>query len=391
MAEIWGAIAGAVIATGVGAALAPGAPDAPNYAAANREAIQADIDTLPLRRMIESAAKQGTAVLKEGYTKREVSGDAATTAAQKAIEAAQAKLKATPKELVTVAIDPTLRNSPSGGRIETKSPNPAYGEAEAAVLAARAAYDKAATQGTGAKTTQYLDASGNVVNAKDAILADFTGYGDADTSRAALDYQLESADKTAGGILALQQKYGPEFIAQRLKELELSDPTGFKLRKDMGQQVSDELAQGYKLAPGMREEVEQATRGAQAARGNVLGAAPAAAESLEIGNAGYRLWQQRLANAASFLSGTTPVAQFGQIAGGQQGAAPFAPQNPAAGLNVNPNAGAQGAQFAQQTYGQQTNQWQTATQNNPWATLFGSVSGAGVDAAGSILTKRYGG
>lgn len=37
----------------------PPAPKAPDYAKANREAIQADIDTLPQRRRIEAMARLG--------------------------------------------------------------------------------------------------------------------------------------------------------------------------------------------------------------------------------------------------------------------------------------------------------------------------------------------
>jgi hypothetical protein len=76
---------------------------------------------------------------------------------------------------------------------------------------------------------------------------------------------------------------------------------------------------------------------------------------MTVGDAGFRMRQQRLANAASFLSGTTPVAQFGQISGAQQGAAAFNPMGVQSGLTLNPNAGAQGQQFAMNTYNQQMN------------------------------------
>ena len=380
----WIAIGVTVASTAVAVATRPDAPDAPDYARANREAIQADIDTLPLRKMIEQASRLGTSVLKEGYTLRQVSQDSSVTAAQTRLSELEAKLKDTPKEFP----GSTGYSSATTPRTPAK-PNPEYDTLQSQLTQAKAdltqALSKAGT--TGQLVPQYYDAKGNPVSKNDAVLADFTGYGDLDLARKNLEFQTESADKTAGAMLAVQQKYGPEFIAQRLKELELADPEGFKLRKDMGAKVAAELDQGYKLAPGMREEVEQATRGAQAARGNVLGAAPAAAEAMEVGNAGYRLWQQRLANASSFLAGTTPVAQFGQISGGQAGAAPFAPQNIAAGIGVNPNAGQQGAQFAQNNYGVQTSQWSTNVQNNPWATLFGNVAGNASDTA----WKRVGG
>jgi hypothetical protein len=378
MAEIWGAVTAAVIGVGATAYAASQTPGAPDFAAANREGVMADIETLPLRRMIEQASRLGTSVLKEGYTVRQVSQDASVTAAQTRLSELEAKLKDTPNEL------PGAKDPAKPWQSQPAKPNPEYDTLQSQLTQAKADLTAALTKAgtTGQLTPQYYDAKGNPVSKNDALLADFTGFGDIDLARKGLEFQTESADKTAGAMLAVQQKYGPEFIAQRLKELELSDPEGFKLRKDMGVKVAAELEQGYKLAPGMREEVEQATRAAQAARGNVLGAAPAAAEAMEVGNAGFRLWQQRLANASSFLSGTTPVAQFGQISGGQAGAAPFAPQNITAGIGVNQNAGQQGAQFAQQSYNAQL------SAPNPWATLFTTTAAGAQQYAFDRIGKK---
>jgi hypothetical protein len=80
-----------------------------------------------------------------------------------------------------------------------------------------------------------------------------------------------------------------------------------------------------------------------------------------------------LANAASFLSGSTPVAQFGQISGAQQGASPFNPMGIQSGIGVNPNAGAQGQQYAMNTYNQKMNY---ASQQQPiGAQLLGMATG----------------
>ena len=90
-------------------------------------------------------------------------------------------------------------------------------------------------------------------------------------------------------------------MKQRMKELELADPKFREVRDALGGAALEDVESGYKLAPGMRDEVQQATRAAQYARGNVFGAAPAAEEAFEVGNAAFRLRQQRLANAASYL------------------------------------------------------------------------------------------
>jgi hypothetical protein len=283
-----GLIAVAAISAAGTAYAASQTPDAPDYGKASAEGLIADINTLPVRRMIEAAAKTGGTV--------------------------------------------TFKDFQTG---ENKT-------------------------------------------------FDFKGYGEADVERAKLDYQLESADRVAASTLALEQKYGSDFIKTRLAELEQSDPTGFALRKKLGETVSSELDKGYGLSDSQRAEVVGAERAAQAARGNILGSSSGASEAMAAGDAGYRLYQQRLANASSFLSGTTPVAQFGQLSSGQQGVTPFAMQstnfNNLTGLN--PNAGGQASQFAMSSYNAQLNA------SNPWQTFAGSMSGQASSVLGQYLGNQ---
>ena len=270
----------------------PDPPDPPDYAAATREGVEADIDSLPLRKIIEAAARQGTKVT-------------------------------------------------------------------------------------------YTDMDGKEKT------VDFTGFGDIDQSRKELDFAEESADRMAKSALNLQQKYGTDFVMQRLKELELSDPQFRKVRDSLGKAALEDVELGYKLAPGMRDEVQQASRAAQMARGNYSGAAPAAEEAFEVGNAAFRLRQQRLANAASYLSGTTPVAQFGQIAGAQQGAAPFQPMGIRSGIGLDPNAGARSLGLAQGVYNNQFQDYMN--QQGQGADMFGSVAGLGLGAlTGGLLGAASG-
>ena len=195
----------------------------------------------------------------------------------------------------------------------------------------------------------------------------------------------ESADKMAETMLNVQQKYGKEFIQQRMEELKAADPTGYEVRQMLGEAAKEDLALGTQLSPEMRNQVEQQERAAQAARGNIYGSAPAAAEAMAVGDAGFRMRQQRLANAASFLSGTTPVSQFGQISGAQGGASPFNPVGIQSGLTLNPNAGAQGQQFAMNTFNQQMNY--AANQQPIGYQLLGLGTGV---AAGKIADKLLG-
>ena len=176
-----------------------------------------------------------------------------------------------------------------------------------------------------------FDAKGNKTG-EEEVTYDFSGFSDMDATKADLDFAAESADKMAATMLDVQKKYGKEFIQQRMEELKAADPTGYEVRQMLGEAAKEDLALGTQLSPEMRNQVEQQERAAQAARGNIYGSAPAAAEAMAVGDAGFRMRQQRLANAASFLSGTTPVSQFGQISGAQAGASPFNPVGIQSGL-----------------------------------------------------------
>jgi hypothetical protein len=352
MGAIIGAIAAAGITAGVGAAMAP---DSPDYSKASVDGILADINTLPLRREIEAAIRKGGKV--------------------------QVPL-------------------PGGGNplysniLVTQSGEPAKG--------GLATYkDKDGNVYQGQMVTK--DADGTYFVKKqigvqpNTQTIDFAGLGDADVS-------IANAQKMAPAILALQKKYGAEFINERLKELRLSNPNEMAARdkmyawimdeankqpdltmtKSLSGQLLDELNQGGELAPDVAREVEQDVRRGQAARGNVMGNAPAFEEAMATGTAAekrkadrqaralaflqsgatpddinFRHFQQSIANLGSFASGQTPSSQFSTISGAQGGAVPFVTGEPMT-TNVNPNAGAQGAAFAQQNYQTQ------AQQPNPW-------------------------
>jgi len=248
---------------------------------------------------------------------------------------------------------------------------------------------------------------------------DFTGLGDA-------DYQAQYADQMAQSLLALQQEFGPEYVAQRLHELQRADPEGFSTRQhlfdairadlehagdrdrptaDLLQQtILDELNKGGELSETQSRNVSEHTLGGQVARGNWLGNAAATQEGENIAAASadqksqrqqealafltsgvspadvdYRSEEQALSNVGSFLSGTTPSAQFGQLSGAQNQIVPWNPGQPAAGTD--PNAGAAGINFANQLYQGQTAL--AASTVNPWtAGLAGGANGLAVWAAG---------
>lgn len=275
-----------------------------------------------------------------------------------------------------------------------KTPDPPdYAKANRAAILAdietlptRKLVEAAARLGT---TATYTDSKGNEKT------VDFTGFGDIDQTRQQLEFMVESADTLAEAQISTQEKFGERFITQRMKELELSDPMGTKVRKMLGKEAVKDLEAGYGLGDELRNQVEQNVRGAQAARGNILGDAAGQAEAFALGDAAIRLRQQRLANAASFLSGVTPVAQFGAISGAQQGAAAFNPMGIQQGIGLNPNAGQMGAQFAMNSYQQQSQNAIASAQMNPWNTVLGAVGGTAFSGlsggVGNMLTGGAGG
>tara|TARA_R100000808_G_C2152469_1_gene161932 strand:- start:316 stop:1608 length:1293 start_codon:yes stop_codon:yes gene_type:complete len=176
-------------------------------------------------------------------------------------------------------------------------------------------------------------------------IADFRGMGDADLSRKIYDFQRSTSPEVARDLLSLQKELGTDFVAQRRKELEASDPEAFRARQQLGQQlltermsdadipdigsaeqvsditlrdepltaagrakleetVYDNITRG--LAPAMLRRHQQAERARGAAVGNVLGDSAALRESLSVQMAEENQKSAALGQALSLLqSGQT--------------------------------------------------------------------------------------
>jgi hypothetical protein len=193
----------------------------------------------------------------------------------------------------------------------------------------------------------------------------------------------------------LQDLYGPTQVQQQLDALKQFDPESAAIRADLGKRIQGDLASGYDLPPEYARQIEQSVRGAQAARGNILGTGSIMAESALKGKAALDLYQQHLTNAGNFLAGPTPEQQALAIQGVQ----------PDRSMSyVNPGAGIQGANFGlanysnllaqQQLVGGQRNPWQQALTGGatgaatgaafgPYGALIGGAVGAGVGYFGS--------
>ena len=202
---------------------------------------------------------------------------------------------------------------------------------------------------------------------------DFTGVGDIDLSRANLDYYLESAGKISEGMLEQSEKYGVRFVEQRRKELEAADPEGFEMRQEMGRRI---MEGGEKHFMAAAKGAMHGARGSQAARGNLFGNAPSMQEAMAVGDVGYRMYQQDLANMGSYGAGVAPTAQFGALSGAQQGASPFQGQN-IMQTGVGAMSNAQHGQATGSVYQQQS---QMAQQGSPWSQIGGMAAGLGLTA-----------
>lgn len=387
-----------IVGTALQSALAPGQPAAPNLAAANRAGVEADINTLASRRAIERAAALGlpvSTVMPSGKTntvhlwtnpltdKLEKYDPTQWTQGTKNYQALYDKLKAN-------GVKDPERVSGQGGMSPIQS----------------------AIQGrVWGGTTKQEDLN-------QTVSADFTGTGE-------IQQAAQYAKDMAASNLALQQKYGTQFIEEALRQEELADPEGTAARKllaekitkmngqprpvsplatDLDAQVGAELQRGAVLNPDTLSQIEGTLRSRggfdQPATGDVTtplttGAAGEARRAARQQKAlswlssgatpedvEYRNQQQNLANMGAFLAGQSPVAIFGQLSGAQQGTTPQITGQPLS--SVNPNAGASGMSTALTNY-------RTATANaannvNDWLGGLG-LALKGASAIGTASTK----
>jgi len=225
-----------------------------------------------------------------------------------------------------------------------------------------------------------------------------------DQRAARLREQLESGVGGQRGMPEVREIRTPGEYTPNERLYAGEDYESTRMAESLFDQIFGDLGLGAELNDSVRREVSQGVRGGQAARGNILGNSAIYEEAMELGQAGeqrqnqrrqqalgflssgvtpediaYRKRQQAMANVGSFMSGQTPTAQFGELRGAQQGAAPYAPQN--APQVLDPNAGAKGTQFAQQNYQGQLQAW--GQQSNPWM----AGLGLGISALGTPLSS----
>lgn len=70
-------------------------------------------------------------------------------------------------------------------------------------------------------------------------VSDFRGTGDADVAQQSLLQQLQGGDQTTQAYLDLERKYGTQFAEEARRQLQATDPTAFNLREQFGNQLAN--------------------------------------------------------------------------------------------------------------------------------------------------------
>jgi hypothetical protein len=351
----------------------PKAPAAPDYAAANREAISADVSTLPTRNLIEQAAQLGKLVTyTDPATGQQMTADF-TGLGQSALMEQAAQLASqynadTQRQQLALRQELGLANAEQTTR-EIQAADPLAYQARqdltgrilgdlnapaSRVLGSQSIYDAATRLGALDPTTDTLNYG------VQQALKDYNTAGFSESTQRELNNQIRAGQVSRGNFLG-----DAAAVAEASQQGQAMD----QLRQArLGQLLT---AQGQ--AFGQNQALNQA---------NLQGAQALSGDQRQVENTNYGRNQQTLANASAMVLGQPITNQFGSLQGAQQGAVGMAqaPQVNVGGLN--PNAG-------QQNYAGQMQAWQTnaniAAQGNPWMALAGQVGGAAAGAGMAAL------
>ena len=328
----------------------PAAPPAPDYAKANKEGIETDIATLPLRRKIEAASAAGTKITYTDFNGKEQTADftglgegerAARAAKIMSDQSAQiqkdqlslrqelgvANVKQTDAELRAAdpaayaarkALGSKLTDEAFGKAdyakyvVDNKDLAEAYmretggsltaGDAEGKIAAwGKKHYDiYGGTEGreltrTGAPGDEVgLDtsAAGLAGRTRQRAALGEVGGVETDTSAGRLNDRVRGLQ---GAVPDDQDRMAALYRETQGLQTEASDASSADLNEGL-QSAMAEFRKGGKLDDDTKRELLNETRAGQAARGNYLGDAAAVAEATELGGAMERRKEQRLNN-----------------------------------------------------------------------------------------------
>ena len=375
----------------------PEAPAPPDYAAANREGIYADIETLPIRRLLDYATRAGTAVTyKDPKTGSDITadftgkGDLDLSRLQTQLRGETANLEAANQlgiaqqyapQFQQVALDALQRQDPAGyaarqelaaGLRSDYSAEPDIAESATSRMLREAGISQALrTPETDTGDNAMLQAGRNA--AMQRALSEFSLGGELSGAQ---QRQVEQSVRGAGaargqalsGGTALREVLGKFNLGEQVAQQRLSN------LMNVGQQT---FGQESALAGSRQNQ-------AQARLQNLFNAQNTQFSQEQSGRQETQQQQQRrLSNLQSYVLGAPISSQFQSLQGAQQGASPYTPIM-AQGIGQNANAGQQAASFAGNIFGTQAQLYNTqmANSGSPFADIAGSVLGA---AAGSAF------
>jgi len=229
---------------------------APDYSAANREAVISSTQSLPIIQKINNAAQLGTV----------------------------AELSA--NELATLGLDPS------------KYKQGASGNYEYADFTGQGA-DVLASQQTSAYLKSLETTTPELLKIQEQYGTDFATAARA-ANEAANPEQYAAMEKQASELEA------NKFATAAYTE----DPTERALREDMTSRMAADVALGSSLNTDQAKLVEQQARRAQLARGNVYGVAPAVEETMKALDYGTTLENQRRQAAQQWLQSGQNVSAY---------------------------------------------------------------------------------
>jgi hypothetical protein len=375
-------------------------PPAPDYAAANREGVEAQADVLPLQIGIDRAARMGNVYTdpRNGKTYDFTGmGDA---------------------QLNELDAETTERLMRSGADIQRDLTKSQYAD----LMDLLPKYNELNLDMQKKAMADSIDASGQMTrNQYEQDLEYRPRFGDLTRSEDLKTFlqNLDLGEQGTRRFADLQNELLPDTNEAGLEAqtaatragreaLRTTDPARFALMEKLVAGATEDLDAGSGLSPEQMERMQQNLRGAQAARGNIHGAGAAFDEGRMASEMGQNLQQQRRAGALAILQGSDVAPRYNAASPvnpmmpNYQSTGAVSPQVPnfaattTGGPNLNPvginsssgfsyvnkNAGQQGADFLQSQW--QTKFKQASEEVNPWMAGLGMV-GQAAGTAGSLM------
>lgn len=376
----------------------PQQPAAPDYAAANREGIYTDVETLPIRRQIDQAARLGQVVTyTDPQTGQQRTADFSglgdiTLARQAADLASQTNADIQRQQLALRQELGTANAAQTAAEVRAADPL-AYDTRQQLTERLRDAMN------AGPESTADNQARDRLGSIYDEATRLPTTVNDPSTAALNLGLQRAVEDYQRGGQL------DPDVKRQLLDEVRagqvargnvLGDAAAVVESNELGSAMEQRAAQRLATLMGVQQQAfgqNAALRGEQNAlttqRLGTLSQLQGQqfAQNQSQRNEAFGRQQQNLANVSAMVLGQPITNQFGSLGAAQQGAVAYSPVGFNGSPTLNANAGQNAANFAQNSYGTLANMWNTtaniAQQDN--AGRMGLMSGIGGAALGAMI------